>query len=136
MKPKKIPIPEEIDQLRAKLEVWRAAKSGRGRIPESIWDEASNLAHRHGIARVSTPLRLSYESLKRRVAAQSPATTSLPSLTPGAAFVEIGVPALPDQSHCLLEIENEAGCKLKVHLQGSPSFDLVALSKAFLGSRT
>ncbi len=71
---------------------------------------------------MATLLWLSDESLKMRVTIQSPAATSAPYLPAGSAFVEVGVPSLPDQSHCLLEIESEAGCKLNVQLLGRPYF--------------
>ena len=125
--------PPDLQALQDRLEQWRSTRNrGRGRIPEAIWAEATVLALHHGVSRVSTRLRLGYDSLKKRVDTrrQEAAPPSPPSS--GPAFLEIaGIPSSPSPPCCLLELENSSGCKLTVRLQGAPSFDLVALSKVF-----
>ena len=127
-KPSQFP---DLQALKDRLEHWRSTRNrGRGRIPEAIWDEATTLALHHGVSRVSTQLRLGYDALKRRVdTKRQEADQSSP---PGPAFLEVtGIPTPPSPPCCLLELENSSGDKLTVRLQGAPSFDLVALSKAF-----
>ena len=132
MEPDTKALPEDIADLRSRLESWRSAKTGRGRIPAEIWEEAAQLASKYGVSRVSSSLRMSYEGLKGRLEPCSMASASSAMPT----FIEIGDLATPGSSHCLLELENAAGCKLKVSIQGSPSFDLVALGKVFLSEQS
>ncbi len=80
---------------------------------------------------MSTSLRMSYEGLKGRLEPCPTVGVSAPLPT----FIEIGDLATPGSSQCLLELENAAGCKLKLRIQGSPPFDLVALGKAFLNGQ-
>jgi len=123
----------DLQALKGRLEHWRSTrKRGRGRIPEAIWDEATDLALHHGVSRVSTQLRLGYDALKRRVATRRQDATLPSPPSAGPAFLEVtGIPTPPSPPCCLLELENGSGDKLTVRLQGAPSFDLVALSKAF-----
>jgi hypothetical protein len=50
-----------------------------------------------------------------------------------APFLEL-VPPL-SASECLLELENAAGAKMRVHLKGVASPDLAALSRSFWNPR-
>jgi hypothetical protein len=126
-----------LQALKDRLEQWRSTRNrGRGRIPEAIWDEATNLALHHGVSRVSTRLRLGYDALKRRVDTRGQEATLPSPPSAGPAFLEVaGIPSSPSPPGCLLELENGSGCKLTIRLEGPPSFDLVALTKAFWGGR-
>ena len=79
-----------LQALKDRLEQWRSTRNrGRGRIPEAIWDEATNLALHHGVSRVSTRLRLGYDALKRRVDTRGQEATLPSPPSAGPAFLEV-----------------------------------------------
>jgi hypothetical protein len=46
-------------------------------------------------------------------------------------FLELIPPLSAGVSECIMELENGAGAKMRVHLKGMASPDLVALSQSF-----
>ena len=60
-------IPAEVLALGNQIALWRDNREKRTAMPEDLWRAAAELAQRHGVYRVCRALRLSYESLKRRV---------------------------------------------------------------------
>jgi hypothetical protein len=130
-------LPEDIADLWIRFEGWRSAKSGRGRIPDELWEEAVELARKYGVSRISATLRLSYNGLRSRLKPNRlPGKPSRSSSLETPAFIEIGDMSTPGLFHCRLELENGAGSKLRIRMQGNPSFDLVALSRVFFGDQS
>ena len=74
-------IPEEIAEVRRRLEEWRGAHWKREPFPEELWGTAVSLAQQHNVHRVARALGLDYGTLKRRM----PVTTK----EPAAAFLEL-----------------------------------------------
>jgi hypothetical protein len=60
------PIPEPIVQLQRQLDQYRSTQSRRAKLPESLWQSATELARQYGVHSVAHPLRLDYMMLKRR----------------------------------------------------------------------
>jgi hypothetical protein len=111
-----------------RLEAWRQRRPGRSRIPEPFWTDAIALAQVEGVSRVSRVLRLPYQRLKDRLSTASP--SSAPVALP--AFVELAVPATPNQSpECLVEMTHHAGAKMTIHFPAASSGDLLPLAEAF-----
>ena len=48
--------------------------------------------------------------------------------TPAPTFVELPTAAFVGPTECLIELENAAGSKMRLHLKGAPTADLVTLS--------
>ena len=69
-----------------RLERWRSRRTGRSRIPPSIWTAAGELAREHGVSRVAEVLGLEFNHLKR--AAQSGEQVTRKKRTASPAFVE------------------------------------------------
>ena len=61
------PIPEPIVQLQRQLDQYRSTQSRRAKLPESLWQSATELARQYGVHSVAHPLRLDYMRLKRRL---------------------------------------------------------------------
>ena len=113
------------DAIRRRLDRWRATRRHRrARIPEPIWVAAVGLARRDGLSPTARALGLSYTTLKQRLE-----QTHGPAPTGGAStFVEL-TPA-PTLGACVIEVPGPDGHALRIHLQGLPVADLVALSRA------
>ena len=56
-------VPTKLEDLRQRLEQWRSTHKRRGRIPETLWAEAAELARQHGIYQTARTLRLEYTRL-------------------------------------------------------------------------
>ena len=61
-------IAADLVQAAARFERWRRGASATGRIPDSLWNLAVDLAREHGLSRNATTLKLGYYDLKKRVA--------------------------------------------------------------------
>ena len=89
-------------------------------------------AEQYGVHRTAKTLRIDYYGLKRRV---EEASTTARARTSGevAAFVELAGPLPAGSGECLVELEDDSGAKMRVHLKGAEAPDLVALSRSFWG---
>ena len=116
-----------LNHLRRQLNAWRRSQPGRTRLPEEIWEVATSLARTHGVSSVARTLRLDYYKLRRR---SKPTAPSAPLRAPG--FVELPPPALPllSGTACTVELSNERGGKMTVHLP-DPGPALLAMVQAF-----
>ena len=124
-------LPADVEATRRRFEQWRQTRKAHTPIPESLWAAAVKLAGRYGVSRTARVLRVGYYSLQERVgqATAGPATSSPPLNAP--AFLELAVPARGGPGECLLEWEDAAGAKMRVHLKGVEAPDVVALSRSF-----
>jgi hypothetical protein len=113
-----------------RFERWRQTRSQGERIPESLWTAAVKLAETHGVARISTALRIDYYALKKRLGPVSPRASSRPEGSV-ATFVELASPVRVDSRECTVELENAAGAKMRIHVRGGELPDLAALSRSF-----
>jgi hypothetical protein len=84
------------------------------------------LAVAHGLHRTAAVLNLDYYSLKKRVDASKSRARSTPP-----AFVELSPPSLAASGECIIELEDGAGARMRVHLKGCDAPDLVALGRCF-----
>ncbi|GIW97728.1 MAG: hypothetical protein KatS3mg111_1061 [Pirellulaceae bacterium] len=115
---------------------WRGAKSGRGRIPDELWDLACQVARRHGVSKTAQTLKLDYYTLQRRLdgrgGARGKAADAPKKRRRGGAgaFVELApVTNVNPQAECELEFENGGGTKLTLRWKGSTTPDLATLSQ-------
>src|SRR5512144_1460453 len=75
-------LPPDLARGRNRFQAWREQRTGRGRIPRSLWALAVQLANVHGVSRTAAVLGLDSHSLKMRAEA---VTSEAPSSPP--AFV-------------------------------------------------
>jgi hypothetical protein len=120
------PLPTRLEALRARFEDWRSTRTGADRIPETLWKAAVACAERFGPCLTTRALRLDYNSLKRRIAAEggSGEVTS-------ASFVEILPPGGIPAAECVLEVESRQGTKLRIHLRRATVPDIALLARSF-----
>jgi len=120
----------ELEKVQRRFERWRRTRKIPSRIPGRLWAAAVRVAGTYGRTRTAKALRVNYSALKQRmdedVAARSGAEKSAV-----AAFLELAPPARVGSCHCTLELEDDSGARMRVHLQGAETPDLAALSRSF-----
>jgi len=127
---KKRGIRTPLESVRQRFEAWRRTRTLRTRIPDPLWRAAVKVAERYGIHRTAKALRIDYYGLKRRV---EEASASGSTDGDAATFVELAGPLPTGTGECLVELEDDRGAKMRVHLKGVEAPDLVALSRSFWG---
>jgi hypothetical protein len=127
--------PTRLAAVRRRFEAWRRVRKPRSRIPESLWRSAVKMAVVYGMHRTARALRLDYYALKKRIERGTPALATAPTAVSKAEgvtpFLELVPPLSTAAGEYVLELENAAGAKMRVHLKGVASPDLVALSRSF-----
>ena len=120
-------VPARLAQAQKRFANWRRTRQTGRRIPNSLWASAVKLAGQYGINQTARALGLDYYSLKKRLDEKP---SELPSAsTP--AFVELASPSLTAPGECLVEFEDAAGARMRIHLKGSDTPDLIALGRSF-----
>ncbi len=120
---------QSLEEVRKQFENWRRERKKGGRIPQRLWHAAAGLSDRHSVGKIATALALDHVRLKERIAApgclggesESPVGTEI-------EFVSIG--ALPTAHADVVELEDEAGRRLKVHLVGAGTDRLIEVARA------
>jgi len=136
-------IPAALEKTRRWLERWRQSRAAKSRIPERLWDAAVKMAERYGLARTASVLRLDYYRLKNRLEQNAASRCEAPAAAVKTTFIQLPLPAepassrpapiLPAPAECVVELDNGAGAKMRIHLKGAEAPDLAALSRSFFG---
>lgn len=131
-------LPARLEAVRRRFQAWRGTRKPRSRIPEPLWGPAVKMAGLYSLHRTASALRLNYYALKKRIEQGTRANNSsgtapiavskAEAMTP---FLELVPPISAGAAECVLELENAAGAKMRVHLKGMASPDLTALSRCF-----
>ncbi len=125
MDTKAIPaVAGELTAAKQSFEQWRRSRKRRGRIPDPLWQMAAEAASIHGVYATARRLGLNPTSLKKRVEklVEGRASETAPR------FVELPWSGAP-VSECVLEAEDRAGRKLRIHLKGEVTGQAVSLSR-------
>ena len=120
---KRSEVPTSLSRLGERFAAWRKTRASGQRIPESLWKSAVKMAVEHGLNRTAGVLKLDYYSLKKRVDGASRLAQS--------RFVELPSAPLSIVGECVIELEDAAGSRMRVHLKGQDAPDLLALSRSF-----
>ena len=123
-------LPARLERTRQRFDRWRETCKVRSRIPKSLWSSAVRMARSYGVNRTAQALRVNYYSLKERVESE-PSSSRRSQKNTAATFVELTAPAIASTCECLLELEDVAGAKMRIHLKGVEAPDLAALSRSF-----
>lgn len=127
-------IPEPILRLQKQLDEFRASHRVRTKLPDSLWQAATELARQYGVYAVAHPLRLDHSGLSRRVdpGTQAPASKGQPK---GNTFVELVPASAPALSGCgdacVIEFESARGGKMRVQWPGRVAPDWPSLLRAW-----
>jgi hypothetical protein len=120
-------LSSSLEEVRRRLEQWRATRPRRSRVPEDLWTSAVEVARQIGVSRAASILRLNYCLLKRRVEISG----EIQPAREAAEFMELLGPAAGGCSECRIELEHPGGARMRMEVKGSAMPDLVALSRTF-----
>jgi hypothetical protein len=141
-------LPGDLVRGQQRFRVWRSRRKPGSRIPEPLWALAAQLASAHGVCRVAAELGLDYYSLKKRAEAAAGAATpaggrdsagravvgrrrrSAGGAKVGATFIELPPAAVMPGKHCLFELANAAGARMRVQLTGYEAAEVAAFSRS------
>ena len=126
-------IPDDLAEVRLRIEEWRMARSKHGAMPESLWAEALGMAARHGLWRVSRVLRVNYVSLKGRLA-EAERGAAETSRDPSPGFVELmgaGAGAWTHLPGAVVELCGPDGARLVIRTPGALGVDVLELAERF-----
>ena len=116
-------LPSDLVRARRRFQAWRTQRQAGDRIPASLWRLAVRLVSSHGLSRTAGALRLDYYTLKKHAEA---ARQDVPAS--GPAFLELPAPALVSKQ-CLLELDNNAGVRMRLQLLGYDAHDIQTLAR-------
>ena len=118
-------IPEDMQDLKRRLEEWRETHPARSPLPNELWTMAVGLAQRHNVHRVARTFGLDYSSLKRRMPGTSPKPVT---------FVELIPPSSGSIAECCMEVDSGNGSKkLRIQMKGVPAAELAAVIRGITG---
>ena len=130
-KEKREELAAKIEPLRQEVEAWRKIRPPGQRMPESLWQAATELAREYGVSPVQGILRVDYRGLEFRAtgvdkskSAQAPAPTQ-------TRFVELSPLTSPRRAEHTIELEDAAGRKMIVKVCGGSLTELLPLAQAF-----
>ena len=124
-------LPTRVESVRRRFERWRRTRRGLSRIPESLWAAAVEMAGTCGISHTAKMLRVNYNALRKRVEHQAAAARHRPEENSVPTFLELAPPPRVGSCQCTMELEDDSGAKMRVHLQSPEAPDLAALSRSF-----
>ena len=129
MRQKKHFIPcQTLSQVKEQFKTWRKTRKSPRPIPAELWAAAAGLTAKHSISQISKELALDYTSLKNRVAVKK--KTNAAKMSP-ADFIEVNLETPAAVAECIVEMQDIAGAKMRMHFRGKTDFDLLQLAKAF-----
>jgi hypothetical protein len=108
-----------------RFEHWRRSRGRRGQIPAELWQAAAEAAIVHGVHGTARHLRLNATTLKK----QMQRLADNPAPDEALRFVELPWPGTPSTPECILEAEDQAGRKLRIHLKGQATAQAGSLGR-------
>ena len=124
-------LPARLEGVRRRFEHWRRTREGLSRVPEPLWSAAVEMAVTCGICRTAKALRVNYNALRKRVEQRTAAAPRGSEENSVTTFLELAPPTRAGSCQCTLELEDDSGAKMRVHLQSPETPDLTALSRSF-----
>jgi hypothetical protein len=131
---------DDLSRTRALFEHWRATRSGRGKIPEELWQAVIALRDRYPASPLCRELHLSAGALRARLreAAAQPASAATPEFVP-LRLETLGLPvadrpAKSSEAFIRLVWERADGTRLRLLLPVSLWARAESLCQAFLHS--
>lgn len=129
MKQKKHAVPSQtLSHVKEQFKIWRKTRKSPRPIPKKLWAAAVSLTAKHSISQISKELVLDYTTLKKRAAIKEKDNAA--SISP-ADFIEINLEPPAAVAECIVEMQDIAGAKMRMHFRGKTDFDLLQLAEAF-----
>ncbi len=126
------PPPPSLREVKEQFKNWRRTRKSHRRIPEELWQAAISLTANHSISQISKELVVDYTALKKRVPIKKKNTAA--KMSP-AGFIELNLEPPAAVTECIVDMEDNLGAKMRMHIRGKTDFDLLELAKAFWSKR-
>lgn len=120
-------LPSPLRRAAERFERWRQTHERGTHIPKALWTLAAKLAASYGVSKTAQALKLDYYSLKKWLAKSTLAAA--PAHPDQPAFLDLWAPTLAAPGECVIECENAAGARMRIHWKGVALPDLAALSR-------
>ena len=124
--------PPSLSEVKEQFKNWRRTRKSHRPIPEKLWQAAVSLTAKHSISQISKELVVDYTALKKRVPIKKKNTAA--KMSP-ADFIELNLEPPAAVLECIVEMEDNLGAKMRMHIRGKTDFDLLQLAKAFWSKR-
>ena len=133
------PSPEAVsalEELQQQFPLWRKTKTGRERIPASLWQADAEVFYlgEHSLHRISKTLHLTHTALKQHVELDQPSSIKVePDATPEAspAFLSFELDPPSAVSECVIEMEDRTGAKMRICLRGKTDPSILGICQSF-----
>ena len=121
-----------FEVVRNQFETWRKRRRRGRRIPEALWQAATELCKEYPVYEVSRSLRLNYNGLKHRAPEAAQERSPAVGQRSDFGFVRLDLGAPMTSSECLVEMEASNGGRMRMSFKGVPGdVDPVELSRIF-----
>ena len=129
MRQKRHAVPNQsLREVKEQFKNWRKTRKSPRPIPVNLWAAAVSLTSKYSISQISRELVLDYSTLKKRaVIKKKDAAVS----TNPPDFIEVNLEPAAAAAECIVEMQDIAGAKMRMHFRGKTDFDLLQLAKAF-----
>ena len=117
---------EEVEDL---FKTWRRTRKSPKPIPRRLWEAATGLAAYYSIPTIAKRLLLEPAELKRRVPAEYAQLAECRQTSP--AFFELAIHDHGVDYECTIEMEDQNGSKMIMHVKDTRSLDLHEIFHAF-----
>jgi len=122
-----------LENVLEQFEAWRQNRVKRSAIPDVLWQAAVNLCQEYTISKVCSTLRLNYADLKQRVHVYV-SSQPIQYMTP-SNFIELNMGLSKVAPECIIEISDQKGATMRMHVKGDSGLDILAFGKAFWNKR-
>jgi len=127
-------LPVALRTARRQLDHWRSRHRPHTRLPEELWRKAAVLARKHGLNKTARALGLKYYSLKKRIEAKASGVSKAEEIP--CEFVELlPSPMTASSVECMIELQDESGTMVRIHVKGARMADLVSFASAWRSTR-
>jgi hypothetical protein len=117
---------EEVEDL---FKNWRKTRKSHKPVPRRLWEAATSLAANYPIPTIAKRLLLDPSALKRRARAERTQPADHRSTDP--AFIELAIGDHGVDYECTIEMEDQIGSKMKMHVRDVRGLDLYEICRAF-----
>ena len=124
--------PPSLSEVKEQFKTWRRTRKSPRPIPDNLWQAAVSLTAKHSISKISKELVVDYSALKKRVPIKKKNTAA--EMSP-AGFIELNLEPPAAVTECIVEMQDNLGAKMRMHIRGKTGFDLLQLAKAFWSKR-
>ena len=121
-----------LEEVKQQFKIWRKTKTGRERIPASLWQAAAKVFEigDHSLHRISRTLHLNQTALKQYVQQQFPGAIKVKHEAP-PSFIALELDSSLPVSECVIEMEDTTGSKMRMCLRGKTDPNILEICKSF-----